>query len=101
MKKTILFVMPSCDKCIDIKRYFDEKNIPYKLYNIATIEGMDEFKRIYNKIKEQIKHNPDGSVCIPVVLFFDDKENLINAANSLGEVKRITEHASLRELNQR
>jgi len=100
MKKIILFVMPSCDKCIDIKRFLDEKNIPYKLFNIAAIEGMDEFRKLYPKIKDRIKHNPDKSVEIPVVLFFDESNALLNTANSLEEVKRIVEHLSLLELTK-
>ncbi len=98
MAKTYkLFVMPACDKCNAIKEYLKEKGVPFELYDLAG-EGMEEFRRYYPRIKEKVTRNEDGSLVIPIMLVFDESENIVNFANNIEEIKRITENISLQEI---
>lgn len=98
MPKTYkLFTMPTCDKCMTIKKYLKEKNILFEDYNIAG-EGMEEFRRHYPKIKKKVTRNKDGTLIIPIMLVFDDSGNIINFANKIEEIKRIIENRPLQEM---
>ena len=92
-----LFTMPACDKCMAVKEYLKEKGMSFEDYNIAG-EGMEEFRRHYPKVKEKITRNEDGSLVIPILLVIDETGSIINFANKLEEIKRITENISLIEM---
>jgi len=92
-----LFIMPACDKCTAVKQYLEEKQIQFEDHNLAG-EGMEEFRRYYPKVKEKVTRNEDGSLVIPIMLFLDSEENIVNFANKIEEIKHIIENVSLQDI---
>ena len=89
--------MPACDKCSVIKEYLNEIKIKGEIYEISSDEGLEEFRKHYISIKDKTKRNEDGSLVVPVTLFFDEKEE-ITVANNIEEVKRIVENVPLSDV---
>ena len=66
---------------VDIPEFTDY-DLEGEFIDAATKEGLEEAK----------KYNIGG---VPVVLFFNEKNEIISEARSIGEVKRIIENKSL------
>lgn len=92
-----LFIMPACDKCVAVKEYLKEKTIQFEEHDLAD-EGMEEFRKHYPNVKEKVTRNEDGSLVIPIMLFFDESGSIVNFANKIEEIKHIIENISLTEV---
>lgn len=43
MKRVVLYTMNQCPHCQTAKRYLDEQKIPYRLCNVQSPKGRNEF----------------------------------------------------------
>lgn len=45
MPRIILYSMNNCPHCVTAKKYFEQKNISFRLCNVKTNAGQKEFSR--------------------------------------------------------
>ena len=92
--KHLIFSMPACPKCVEIKKYFEDKKIEFEEHSLADSEGVVLFRGFYSKLKDKIERNEDGSLPIPTILFLKGEE-VVNIAHDLEKVKQIVENKTL------
>lgn len=92
-----MFVMTACDKCTAVKEYLNEKKVAFEDHNLSD-EGMEEFRRIYPRIKEKVTRNDDGSLVIPIMLVINETGNITHFANNIDEIKKLIENVPLLDL---
>lgn len=92
--KYILFSTPACPVCSEIKEYLDTKKIKGEEHSMSDEEGMLVLRKIYPQIKNRVKRK-DDSLPMPVVVFFNESNEIINVANDLKKVKQIVENKAL------
>lgn len=46
MKKVILYSSTNCPHCNEVKKYFADHKIEYRLCNVQTAVGQKEFRRL-------------------------------------------------------
>ncbi len=74
MMKYKIFTTVGCDKCEIAKQFFQEQGIEGTEVNIADDEGVSELRQIYPQIKDKVERQEEGSLPIPLVLFYEGDE---------------------------
>jgi len=74
-----------CPNCHKLKVFLKSIDLEGEFIDAATKEGLEEAR----------KYNVGG---VPVVLFFNEKNEVISEAHSIEEVKRIIENRSLSDV---
>ena len=92
--KYLLFSMPACPKCAEIKEYLEGK-LKGEEHNLANSDGVMKFRKLYPQIKEKVKRNEDGSLPVPTIIFFNEDNEVINIAQDLEKIKNIVENKPL------
>ena len=57
--------------------------------NLKSPEGYRIFQDYYKTIRQKLKRNSDNSVVLPVMVLFDDSDQIVGIAQTLDEVKVI------------
>ncbi len=83
-----IFTLPTCEKCAEMKKYLNNFSIAGDNFDLASKEGLDVFRGYYKTLKDKIKRNSDGSLPVPTVLFFDDKNNIVDSVHTIDELKK-------------
>ncbi|MBD3203116.1 ribonucleoside triphosphate reductase [Candidatus Woesearchaeota archaeon] len=84
-----VFSLPNCDKCLSVKELLSVSSITGSDTSLKDDKGLKEFRSYYKEIKDKIKRNSDGSLPIPTVLFFDEKNKIVGTAHEPEQVKAI------------
>jgi len=84
-----IFTMPGCDKCADAKKYLGDMDMEGIIHDLASREGLEEFRSYYKNLKGKLKRNEDGSLPVPTILFLDKEENVASIAHSVEQLKDI------------
>lgn len=79
--------MPGCDKCETAKQYLTEQGLGGNEVDIADDEGVEELRNIYLKIKDKVTRTEDGSLPIPLVIFFDEKDEIIGVKHKQEDIE--------------
>ncbi len=88
IKKFRIFSLPNCDKCAAAKEYLGNR-IEGATVDLGSNEGLMEFRTVYKELKDKIHRNEDGSLPIPTILLYDDKDNLVTIAHHVDQIKQI------------
>jgi glutaredoxin len=83
--ENILYTFPNCDKCSEVKKYLNKKEIPYEEINAGLGIGKKNFRIFYNENKDLIQRN-DGGIILPILFSDSGKilqgiEKIINSPN--------------------
>lgn len=83
-----IYTYPACEKCADVKRVlsgFEGEEI-----NVGSKEGVQILRNDFEEygLHEKVKRNEDGSLPIPLVIFFSDK-NIIGVVSDINKIKEI------------
>ena len=77
-----LFTFPNCDKCIKVKKYLKEKNIPYHEINAGLGDGKMIFREFYKNNRDKIERDSKGQTVLPILAqedkIFQGIEKIIN-----------------------
>ena len=65
MKKVIMFTTPTCHYCKDVKKFFDDNNISYTTYDVAS--DLEKRKEMMEK---------SGQMGVPVIII-DDQDVVV------------------------
>lgn len=84
-----IFTFPTCEKCIKAKNILANLDLKGEVYDLTTKQGLQIFRSYYQKLKGKIKRNPDGSIPVPTILFFDDNGNIIKVVQHVEELKNL------------
>lgn len=82
-----VLTLPGCSKCSTIKEYLSRVNLSGKVIDLGSEAGLKEFREHYSKYKNKIKRNEDGSLPVPTVLLYNNKDELSAVASNLDELK--------------
>lgn len=81
----ILYSLPNCLKCSEVKEYLKQKGIKYEEVNAGLGEGMKKFRDFYSKNKDRIQRENDGAISLPVFVnngnIFQGLEKIITSLN--------------------
>lgn len=83
-----IFTFPACEKCAEAKRYLNNFSIAGETFDLSSKEGLNVFRGYYKNLKDTIKRNSDGSLPVPTILFFDDKNSIVGSAHTIDEIKK-------------
>jgi ribonucleoside-triphosphate reductase len=84
-----IYTMPNCDKCQEIKATLSQKAIEGTEYNLSETDGLKKVRNVLRNHRDKIKRNSDGSLPVPIVLFFDEQNELKDIAQEPSAVERI------------
>ena len=88
-QKYKIFTLPNCDKCRTAKEYLGGIKIAGEILDLASKDDLRVFREYYKELKNVIKRNEDGSLPVPTVLFFDEKDNVIGTAHNVDDIKKV------------
>lgn len=72
-----IFTTSGCDKCELAKQYFEKVGLQGQEVSIDDDEGLQELRELYPKIKDKVERDESGSLPIPLILFFDENNEII------------------------
>ena len=81
-----LFTATGCEKCELAKRFLKEKGIEGIEVSISDDEGVAELRKLYPQIKDKIARTEEGSMPIPLVVFYED-DNIIGVKHKQEEIE--------------
>jgi ribonucleoside-triphosphate reductase len=84
-----IFTLPNCDKCRQIKETLLAKQIDGEEFNLKEKDGLARVRKIYREYKDRIKRNDDGSMSVPLVLLYDDQNQLKQVAQEASDIEKI------------
>jgi len=86
-----LFTYPNCDRCAEIKSYLHGiDGLIGDTYDLKIGKHLKIFKRYYPTIRDFLPRSEDGSLPLPIALFFDKIGNsVIEVALDLDRIKDI------------
>lgn len=87
IKKYKIFTTVGCDKCEFAKQYLKEQGIYGEEVSIAEDKGIAELRKLYPRIKDKITRTENGSLPIPLVLFFDENDEIIGVKHKQEEIE--------------
>ncbi len=87
IKKYKIFTTVGCDKCESAKQYLNEQGIEGSEVSIAEDEGVEELRKIYPQVKDKVTRTEDGSLPIPLILFFDENDEIIGVKHKQEEIE--------------
>jgi len=79
--------MPSCDKCAELKEELAKTSLKGVEIDAGEDEGVAEIRKIYPKIRNQIKRTEDGSFPFPTVLLLNDAGEIEAIAHNPEQLK--------------
>ena len=88
-QKYKIFTLPNCDKCKTAKEYLGGVKIAGEILDLASKDDLKVFREYYKELKNVIKRNEDGSLPVPTVLFFDEKDNVVGTAHNVDDIKKV------------
>ncbi len=88
IKSFKILALPNCEKCAEAKEYLLSK-MQGEVINLGSDEGLKEFRALYKQLKGKIRRNADGSLPIPTILFYDERNNLVTVAQNIEDLKQI------------
>jgi len=88
-QKYKIFTLPNCDKCRTAKEYLGGIKIAGEILDLASKDDLKVFREYYKELKNVIKRNEDGSLPVPTVLFFDEKDNVVGTAHNVDDIKKV------------
>jgi len=83
-----VFTLPTCIKCPAVKDYLKQSGLEGQEINLKEKEGILELRKYYVLVKDKMPaRDAHGNLPLPIVLFFDEQDNIVHVANSLDEVQ--------------
>ena len=89
-----IFTLPNCDKCEAAKGFLNTQGLGGVIVDLSADEGVKEFRSYYKNMKGKIKRNSDGSLPVPTILFFDEKNEVVSIAHNAEQAKKIVANDS-------
>ena len=74
-----IYTFPHCEKCDKVKKLLKEHNIEFIPYNLKDKMGIDHFREYILSVtilKDLLVRNKDGTLNLPIVLFWDNGETI-------------------------
>lgn len=88
IKRYKIFTTVGCDKCESARQFINEQGIEGSEVSIADDEGVEELRKIYPQIKDKVDRQEDGSLPIPLVLFFDENDEIIGVKHKQEDIEK-------------
>lgn len=63
-----IYTFPNCDKCQNVKKILEEKNIEYQEVNAGLGNGRVDFLEFYKQKKDFIERDNNGQIVLPIVV---------------------------------
>lgn len=82
-----IFTTVGCDKCEMVKQYLKDEGISGEEVSITEDEGVAELRQLYPKIKDMVERDDTGSLPIPLIIFFDDNNEIIAVKHKQEEIE--------------
>jgi glutaredoxin len=84
-----VFTLPTCKKCPEVKDYLKQK-LDGQEIDLKDPEGLKELRKYYVQVKDKMPPRDEhGNLPLPIVLFFDEQDNITEVANSIEQVQVI------------
>jgi len=83
-----IFTLPGCEKCADAKKFLNDHSIMGEHFDLSDKQDLSVFRGYYKDMKGKLQRNSDGSLPVPTILFFDDKEGVIGNAHTVEEIQK-------------
>ena len=85
-----VFTLPTCVKCPAVKEFLKTSGLLGQEINLKEKEGLLELRNYYAQVKDKMPpRDAHGNLPLPIVLLFDEQNNIEKVANSLDEVQNL------------
>lgn len=85
-----VFTLPTCVKCPSVKEFLKASGLLGQEINLKEKEGLLELRNYYAQVKDKMPpRDAHGNLPLPIVLFFDEQDNIEKVANSLDDVQNV------------
>jgi len=88
IKSYKIFTTHGCDKCETAKQYFEEVGLEGSEVSIDDDEGVAELRNLYPQIKDKVERLENGSLPIPLILFFDENNEIIGVKHKQEDIEQ-------------
>jgi len=68
-----VYSFPACEKCSELKRNLDERNISYEEVNAGLSSGRKRLKELIKSHGAKLKRDKDGYLILPLVVVRNEK----------------------------
>lgn len=84
-----IFTMPNCEACASIKAMLSLKKLQGCEFDLSDSDGLKRVRSIFRDHRDHIHRNEDGSMPVPLVLFYDQENHLRNIVQRPEDLERI------------
>jgi len=64
----LIYTFPNCDKCHEVKKILEKKDISYEEINAGLGIGKKKFLEFYKDYKDNIERDEKGGIILPVLV---------------------------------
>lgn len=84
-----IFTLPNCDDCASVKKALSSKKMSGQEFDLSDIEGLTKARTIFKNYRTRINRNSDGTMPLPLVLFYDQNNHVHDIVQGVAKLENI------------